>query len=67
VIIGSRGRIETTLAAPWMCEASIHGMLLFSVTREIAITHAARGRLGNGTLHPLVGQEFALADAPKAP
>ena len=49
-------------------EASSHGMLLFSVTPlELAATHAALvAGLENGTLRPLVGQEFALADAPKA-
>jgi len=68
VIIGSRGRIEIDPRGTMGREASIHGMLLFGVTpQELAATHAALvAGLENGTLRPLVGQEFALADAPRA-
>jgi NADPH:quinone reductase len=68
VIIGSRGRIEIDPRGTMGREASIHGMLLFTVApQELAATHAALGAgLANGTLRPLVGQEFRLEDAPRA-
>jgi NADPH2:quinone reductase len=68
VIIGSRGRIEIDPRGTMGREASILGMLLFSVTpQELAATHAALvAGLENGTLQPVVGEEFSLADAPRA-
>ena len=68
VIIGSRGRIEIDPRGTMGREASIHGMLLFAVApQDLAAAHAALvAGLENGTLQPLIGQEFSLADAPKA-
>jgi NADPH2:quinone reductase len=68
VVIGSRGRIEIEPRGTMGREASIHGMLLFNLApAELAATHAALvAGLENGTLKPVVGQEFALADAPRA-
>jgi NADPH2:quinone reductase len=68
VIVGSRGRIEIDPRGTMGREAAILGMLLFSVTpHELAATHAALvAGLENGTLRPVVGEEFALADAPRA-
>jgi NADPH:quinone reductase len=68
VIIGSRGRVEIDPRGTMGREASILGMLLFSVTpQDLASTHAALvAGLENGTLRPVIGQEFALEDASKA-
>jgi NADPH2:quinone reductase len=68
VIIGSRGRIEIDPRGTMGREAAILGMLLFSVTpQDLAATHAALvAGLENRTLQPVVGQQFELADAPRA-
>ena len=68
VIIGSRGRVEIDPRGTMGRDASIHGMLLFNVAPpELAATHAALvAGLANGTLRPVVGQEFSLDDAPRA-
>lgn len=68
VIIGSRGRIEIDPRGTMGRDASILGMLLFNVTpQELAATHAALvAGLENGTLKPVVSQEFSLDDAPRA-
>ena len=49
-------------------EAAILGMVLFNLSpAELSATHAALvAGLDNGTLRQVVGQEFALAAAPKA-
>jgi NADPH2:quinone reductase len=43
-------------------------MLLFNVSpREASVIHAALGAgLENGTLHPVIGKEMPLAEAPRA-
>lgn len=68
VIIGNRGRVEIDPRGLMAREASVLGMLLFNVTpAELATTHAALvAGLENRTLRPVVAQEFALADAPRA-
>jgi NADPH2:quinone reductase len=68
VIIGSRGRVEIDPRGTMGREASIHGMLLFSVTpQELAATHSALvAGLANRTLRPEVAREFSLEDAPRA-
>ena len=68
VVIGSRGRIEIDPRDTMMRDASILGMLLFNVSpREASIIYAALGAgLENGTLHPVIGKEMPLAEAPRA-
>ena len=68
VVIGSRGRVEIDPRGTMGKEAAILGMVLFNLSpMELATTHAALvAGLDNGTLRPVVGQEFSLADAPKA-
>ena len=68
VIIGNRGRVEIDPRGTMARDASIMGMLLFNLTPpELASIHAALvAGLENGTLRPVVGREFALADAPRA-
>ena len=68
VLIGSRGRIEIDPRGIMGREASVLGMVLFNVpASDFAWMHAAIGAgLANGTLKPVVGREFPLADAPKA-
>lgn len=68
VVVGSRGRIEIEPRGTMGREASIHGMLLFNLSPgELAATHAALvAGLENGTLKPVVGQQFPIEDAPKA-
>ena len=68
VLIGSRGRIEIDPRGIMGREAAVLGMVLFNVpAAEFGWMHAAIGAgLANGTLTPVVGREFPLADAPKA-
>jgi NADPH2:quinone reductase len=68
VIIGNRGRIEIDPRGTMAKDAAIMGMLLFAASpADLASAHAAIvAGLANGTLSPVVGREFALADAPKA-
>jgi NADPH:quinone reductase len=49
-------------------DADIRGMILFNTSpAELAEIHAALGAgLANGTLKPVVGREFGLAEAPLA-
>src|SRR5262245_14231444 len=68
VLIGNRGRIEIDPRGIMGREASVLGMVLFNVTpSDLGWIHASIGAgLANGTLKPVVGREFPLADAPKA-
>lgn len=68
VVIGNRGTIEIDPRQTMSRDADIRGMTLFNVSAaEMAEIHAALGAgLRNGTLRPVVGREFALADAPAA-
>jgi NADPH:quinone reductase len=68
VLIGNRGRIEIDPRAAMGKEAAILGMVLFNVpASEFHWMHAGIvAGLANGTLKPVVGREFPLADAPKA-
>ena len=49
-------------------DAVILGMTLFNATdRDIVEIHAALvAGLANGTLNPVIGREFSLAEAPRA-
>jgi len=68
VVIGSRGTVEINPRDAMARDAAILGMVLFNGSeRELAGIHAALGAgLANGSLRPIVGQEFSLAEAPRA-
>jgi len=68
VIIGNRGSIEINPRGAMAHEADIRGVMLFGASQEeFHAMHAAIfAGLAAGTLRPVVGQRFALADAPKA-
>jgi len=68
IIIGSRGKIEIDPRDTMGRDADIRGMVAFNITApELAAIHATlQAGLENGTLHPIVGREFPLADAPLA-
>ena len=68
VVIGNRGTIEINPRDAMAKDASVHGMLLFNATEEdLRRIHAALyAGFENGSLHPVVGTEFKLEEAPKA-
>lgn len=68
VIIGSRGPIEINPRAAMLRDAVILGLALWNATEaDLASIHAALvAGLANGTLHPVVGHELPLKEAPRA-
>lgn len=68
VVIGNRGRVEINPRDAMGRDATILGMTLFNVPeRELASIHAALvAGLENSTLRPVIGEEFPLAEAPRA-
>jgi NADPH:quinone reductase len=68
VVIGSRGTIEIDARQTMTRDADIRGMTLFNTSPEdLAEIHAALGAgLRAGTVKPVVGHEFPLAEAPQA-
>ena len=68
VVIGSRGRIEIDPRDTMLRDADIRGMVLPNTPpKELASIHAALvAGLENGTLRPVIGKEFPLADAAQA-
>jgi len=68
VVIGSRGRIEIDPRDTMSRDADIRGMVLFNTpAAEMAQIHAALlTGLENGSLRPVIAQEFPLARAPYA-
>jgi NADPH2:quinone reductase len=68
VVIGSRGRVEIDPRKTMSRDAAILGMTLFNATRdELHEIHSGLiAGLENGTLNPVIGKEFPLADAAKA-
>lgn len=68
VVIGNRGRVEIDPRKIMSRDASVCGMLLMlAPEHDLASIHAALGAgFANGTLKPVVGREFPLADAPVA-
>ena len=68
VIIGSRGAAEINPRDAMSRDAEILGMVLFNAPpRETQSIHAALvAGLENGTLRPVVGREFPMAQAPQA-
>ena len=68
VVVGNRGRVEIDARQAMGRDAAILGMTLFNVADvEFVEIHAALiAGLENGTLNPVVGREFPLADAARA-
>jgi NADPH:quinone reductase len=68
VIIGSRGRVEIDPRDTMQRDADVRGMILPNTPPgELAAIHAALVTgLENGTLRPVVGKEFPLAEAAQA-
>ena len=68
VIIGNRGNIEINPRLTMNRNAAIIGMALFHASpAQMTGIHAALVEgLRNGSLRPVVGQEFPLGDAPRA-
>ena len=68
VVIGSRGRVEIDPRKALARDGAILGMTLFNATaEELREIHAGLvAGLENGTLNPVIGKEFPLADAAKA-
>jgi NADPH2:quinone reductase len=68
VIIGSRGPAEINPRDTMQRDADVRGMILPNTPpAQLASIHAAlMAGLENGTLRPLVGKEFPLADAAEA-
>lgn len=68
VVIGNRGTIEINPRDAMAKGAAILGMILLNTTpEEVARIGAALGAgLENGTLQPIVGREFPLAEAVQA-
>jgi NADPH2:quinone reductase len=68
VVIGSRGPVEINPRLAMMRDAVVLGMTLFNTTpQELASIQAAiAAGLESGTLRPVVGREFPLADAARA-
>jgi NADPH2:quinone reductase len=68
VIIGNRGRVEIDPRDTMQRDADIRGMVLPNTPpAELASIHAALvAGLENGTLRPVIGKEFPLAEAAQA-
>ena len=67
-IIGSRGRVEIDPRDTMQRDVDLRGMALPNTPpKEMASIHAALvAGLENGTLRPVIGKEFPLADAAEA-
>ena len=67
-VIGSRGRVEINPRDAMQRDADIRGMVLPNTPpAEMASIHAALiAGLENGTLRPVIGKEFPLAEAGQA-
>ena len=68
VVIGNRGMVEINARLAMNKDAAILGMALFHATpAQLAGMHAALVEgMRNGTLRPVIGQEFPLAQAARA-
>ncbi|MDE2511976.1 MAG: NADPH:quinone reductase [Elusimicrobia bacterium] len=68
VVVGSRGPVAIDPRAAMTKDASILGMSLWNMNdADRAAVHASLGKgLADGTLKPVIGRSFALADASKA-
>jgi NADPH2:quinone reductase len=68
VVVGNRGRVEIDPRQTMGRDAAILGMTLMNATAEdrVRIHAALDAGLANGTLTPIVGREFPLAEAAAA-
>ena len=68
MVVGNRGRVEIDPRKMMGKDGTILGMTMFNATADERRTiHAALGAgLANGTLNPVVGREFPLAQAADA-
>ena len=68
VVVGNRGRVEIDARQTMGRDAAILGMTLMNATPEdrVRIHAALDAGMANGTLRPVVGREFPLAEAPAA-
>jgi len=68
IVIGNRGTIEIDPREIMRREAIVTGVFLFNAPPEelLSIHAALEAGLANGTLRPVIGQQFALADAARA-
>ncbi|HET7307912.1 MAG TPA: NADPH:quinone reductase [Gammaproteobacteria bacterium] len=68
VVIGSRGRVEIDPRRTMQKETAILGMTLFNASeKETHSIHAGLGAgLTNGSLSPVIGRRFTLAEAAEA-
>jgi NADPH:quinone reductase len=68
VVIGSRGTVEVNPRDTMQHEADVRGMILPNTPpAELASIHAALvAGLENGTLRPVIGKEFPMAEAAQA-
>jgi NADPH2:quinone reductase len=68
VVVGNRGTIEINPRGTMTKDVTIAGFVLWNASHsEKTSIHAAlEAGLGNRTLRPVVGQEIALKDAPRA-
>jgi len=68
VVIGNRGRVEIDARETMSRDADIRGMVLPNTPAdELASIHVALvSGLADGSLHPVIGRELALAEAPEA-
>jgi NADPH2:quinone reductase len=67
-VVGNRGTIEINPRDAMGRDAAIYGVMLWNTPpQEMRSLQAALGAgLADGTLHPIVGRTFALADAARA-
>jgi NADPH2:quinone reductase len=68
VVIGSRGSLDFNPRLVMGKDAAVLGMALWNMTaaEDAAVQAGVAAGLDSGTLRPVVGREFALADAPRA-
>jgi NADPH2:quinone reductase len=68
VVVGNRGRVEIDARQTMGRDAAIFGMTLMNATPEdrVRIHAALDAGLANGSLTPVVGREFPLAEASAA-
>ena len=68
VVVGNRGRVEIDARQAMGRDAAVLGMTLMNASPDdlVRIHAALVAGLANGTLRPVVGREFQLAEAPAA-